>query len=112
MERDDRIIIHWVGVGILACGILMLISPTYGRIALNFIFLIYMLIRVSYYRKIWKKPFTASDKQRLVLLVVLGLCVLLNFSAISENYFLPVFLITLEYLSIVNRERMLQNPKE
>lgn len=112
MIKSDRLLIHWVGVGVLACGIVVLISPTVGRIALNFIFLFYILIRFGYYRKIWKGPFTASDKQRLILAAILTICVLLNFIGLSESYFLPIFLLMLEYLSIMNRERQTEKKED
>lgn len=105
MVKSDKILLQGIGVGILACGLVFLIAPTVGRVLLNFLFLFYVLVRVAYYSKIWKKPFLASDKQRLVLVSILALCVLLNFVGLSQSYFLPILLIALEYLILVNKDK-------
>jgi hypothetical protein len=105
MSKADKLLIYWIGVGVFACGAVMLFSSTAGQIALNFLFLFYALVRTAYYRKIWKGKFTSTDKQRLVLLVVLSMCVLLNFLGLQESYFLLIFILMLDYLLVVNRER-------
>jgi hypothetical protein len=105
MNKADKLLIYWMGIGVLACGAIMMFSTTVGQITLNFLFLLYILVRVAYYRKIWKSPFKSIDKQRLVLLVVLSMCVLLNFLGLQESYFLLIFILMLEYLLVINRER-------
>lgn len=105
MNKADKLLIYWVGAGVLACGAVMMFSSTAGQIALNFLFLFYVLVRIAYYRKIWKSPFKSVDKQRLVLLAVLSMCVLLNFLGLQESYFLLIFILMVEYLLVINRER-------
>lgn len=105
MNNADKLLIYWIGLGVLACGAIMLFSTTAGRIAMNFLFLFYVLVRVGYYRKIWKGPFKSADKQRLVLLAVLSVCVLLNFLGLQESYFLLIFILMLEYLIVASRDR-------
>lgn len=109
MVKSDKVLLQGVGVGILACGLVFLMAPTVGRILLNFIFLFYVLVRAAYYGKIWKKPFLALDKQRLVLVSILAVCVLLNFVGLSQSYFLPILLIALEYLRLVNNDKQPEN---
>lgn len=105
MNKTDKLLIYWIGIGVLACGAVMMFSATAGQIALNFLFLFYVLVRIAYYRKIWKKPFRGIDKQRFVLLVVLAMCVLLNFLGLQESYFLLIFILMVEYLLLINMER-------
>lgn len=108
MDRNGKILIHWVGVGILGCGLIMLFNLILGRIILNFIFLFYILVRSFYFKKIWKGPFKSVDKQRFILLSILSILVLLNFIGMFESYFSLIFIIMLEYLLIINRENQEQ----
>lgn len=105
MNKADKLLIYWVGIGVIACGAVMLFSSTAGRISLNFLFLLYVLARIAYYRKIWGSPFTSTDKQRLVLLAILSMCVLLNFIGLQDSYFLLIFMLMVEYLLVISRER-------
>jgi hypothetical protein len=105
MNKADKLLIYWVGLGVLGCGALMMFSSVAGKIALNFLFLFYILVRIAFYRKIWKKPFRSVDKQRFMLLVVLSICVLLNLLGLQESYFLLIFILMLEYLLVIGRDR-------